>query len=182
MHSRLQGQTIETQASSSLEGAPRWNCPDATEEEGGTRSVEVWLGHATALMRLCPSLLSVFDKIYRFIRLGGDRRIPLWPAVRTEIEMATNLVWLCQFDLRSGFVKQVDMGDSAAHGYAMMTRSAPDHLLRSACRFREKWRYIPLPDSLKDIVLKKGCESYEEVVYEFSALEDGTRSVNPARS
>ena len=147
-----------------------------------TRVVEVWLGHATSVMRLCPALLSVFDKIYRFVRISDERRIPLWPAVRSEITMACNLVWLCRADLGSAFVKQVDMGDSANHGYAMMTAQASAQQLREACRFREKWRYMAMPDSVKEIVRSHGAASGNKAIYEFGHLESALRSPNPART
>ena len=54
--------------------------------------VQVWLGHATSLMRLCPFFLSVFEKIYRFIRIESQKRIVPWPSVRAEILCASNLV------------------------------------------------------------------------------------------
>ena len=55
--------------------------------------LEAWLGHATSLFGLRPCLLSVFDKIYRFISLGRDKRVPLWPSVKKEIRQAGQLVW-----------------------------------------------------------------------------------------
>ena len=63
-------------------------------------SAEVWLGHATSLFRLAPFLLSIFDKIYRFIRVFGESRVPLWPAVRKESLMAQ--IWYGTAGLTSG--------------------------------------------------------------------------------
>ena len=140
------------------------------------RVIEVWLGHATALMRLCPSLLSIFQDIYQFIRLDGDKRVPIWPSVRAEITCASNLIWLCRVDLGACFIRQVDMGDSATHGYAMMTSRASVEQIRSACSFREKWRYVPLPDSLKELMTNTHPETNKDLLYELGALEDGTRS------
>lgn len=114
--------------------------------------VEIWLGHATSLFRLRPCLLSVFDKIYRFIELGRGKRFPLWPSVRKEIRLASHMVWLAHVNLRSSFVNQIDAGDSADHGYALMTRSLPDFELERIIRFKERWRYIALPAELADAI------------------------------
>ena len=143
--------------------------------------VEVWLRRATALMRLCPSLLTAFEKIYRFVRIGGGR-VPLWPAVRAEILCACNLIWLCHVDQGASFVRQVDMGDSATRGYAMMTSWAPPDKIRAARRFREKWRYVPMPDSLREIMQKEKNPMKDSIVYDFGVLEDGVRSTCPSRS
>ena len=112
--------------------------------------LEAWLGHATSLFRLRPCLLSIFDKIYRFIGLGRDKRMPLWPSVKKEIKLASQLVWLSQVNLRSPFVVQLDAGDSADHGYALMTRGLADYELQRIIKFREKWRYVPLPADLQE--------------------------------
>eukprot|EP00435_Cladocopium_sp_Y103_P010201 s4329_g2.t1 len=114
--------------------------------------VEVWLGHATSLFRLRPCLLSVFDKIYKFIELGRGKRFPLWPSVRKEIKLASHLVCLAHVNLRSSFINQIDAGDSADHGYALMTRSLPDFELERLIRFKERWRYIALPTELADAI------------------------------
>ena len=112
--------------------------------------VEIWLGHATSLCRLRPCLLSVFDKIYRFTELERGRRYPLWLSVRREIRQMCHLLWLARVNMRAETVLQVDAGDSADHGYALMYRAAAEWEIRRALRFREKWRYIPLPDDLKE--------------------------------
>ena len=112
--------------------------------------VECWLGHVTSLFRLKPCLLSIFDKIYRFCRLEVQTRIPLWPSVRREIRQACHVIWLARVDLGSPIVSQVDAGDSADHGYALMSCTASDWGIKRALQYREKWRFIPLPDDVKE--------------------------------
>eukprot|EP00435_Cladocopium_sp_Y103_P071693 s675_g38.t1 len=112
--------------------------------------VECWLGHVTSLFRLKPCLLSIFDKIYRFCRLDVRTRIPLWPSVRKEIRQACHLIWLARVDLGSPLVSQVDAGDSADHGYALVSCVASDWEIKRALQYREKWRFIPLPDDVKE--------------------------------
>ena len=146
-----------------------------------THVVEVWLGHATALMRMAPFLLSVFDKIYRLVRIGQCSRIPLWPSVRAEIITACHLVWLCEVDLGAGYCNQVDMGDSADCGYALMTRTTPFKMITSAMQYREKWRYMRLPDSLKEIIKNSDGMSQNNLVYDFRDLESHLRGDNHGR-
>ena len=73
------------------------------------------------------------------------------------------------------------MGDSADQGYAMMTRMSTDVQIQSAWRFKEKWRYVPLPDSLKELVRNKGDNECGTFVYDFGMLEDGLRPSFPGK-
>ena len=66
--------------------------------------------------------------------------------------MASHLVWLSQVNLRSEFVSQIDAGDSADHGYALMTRPLPNYELERIVRYRERWRYIALPSELVEAI------------------------------
>ena len=50
-------------------------------------------------------------------------------------------------------IRQLDMGDSANHGYALMTRECSLDQLLSVSQFREKWRYVAIPDQLRREVL-----------------------------
>ena len=111
--------------------------------------LEIWLGHATSLFRLRPCLLSIFQHIYKFIELYRDTRGLLWPSVKKEIRLASQLVWLSQVNVRSQIISQVDAGDSADFGYAMMCTAVPSYEIKRILRFKEKWRYVPLPDDIK---------------------------------
>ena len=121
--------------------------------------VEIWLGHMTSLFRLKPCLLSIFDKIYKFCQLRVASRVPLWPSVRREIQQACSVVWLARNDLKSSFINQVDAGDSADHGYAMMCSMTSDREIKKAIRYREKWRFIPLPEDIKEALTLEDKES-----------------------
>ena len=112
--------------------------------------VEIWLGHATSLFRLKPCLLSCFEHIYRFVEQGRGKRIPLWPSVQKEIRLASNLLWLARVNLRTQIVRQVDVGDSADFGYALMTMNAPDYEILRALKYRERWRHIPFPKQIQE--------------------------------
>lgn len=129
-------------------------------------TVEVWLGHATSLFRLRPCLLSIFDKIYRFTELGRGRRWPLWPSVRSEIRMASDLVWVTHVSLNAPIISQVDAGDSADHGYAMMTRALPDYEIRRMIRYKEKWRYVGLPGDIKEALDGADWETLKTLLHQ----------------
>lgn len=115
-------------------------------------AVEVWLGHITSVFRLCPCLLSIFTVIYRFVAVSRGKRVKLWPAVKAEIMQSTALVWLARAPMGGQYVNQVDMGDSSSTGYALLTRSFPASKIQQVCRFREKWRFVPLPEDFKNAV------------------------------
>ena len=79
--------------------------------------MEVWLGHATSIFRLAPHFLSIFDKIYLFVQTCRDKKVALWPSVRSEIKIASSLVWLAFTQLGGEIVRSVDIGDSSQKGY-----------------------------------------------------------------
>ena len=114
-----------------------------------TEIVEVWLGHATSLFRLAPHFLSIFFDIYRFVRVNSGKRVQLWPSVRKEIQMAVDLIWLARADLGGGHIHHVDMGDSANNGYALMTRWCTIKQLQTMSKYKEKWRFLPMPFDLQ---------------------------------
>ena len=51
--------------------------------------------------------------------------------------------------MRTQIISQVDAGDSADFGYAMMCTAVPSFEIKRVLRFKEKWRYVPLPDDIK---------------------------------
>ena len=132
--------------------------------------VEIWLGHITSLFRLRPCLLSIFDKIYRFVDLDRGLRVPLWPSVRKEIKLASHLVWMARTNLKAKFVQQLDAGDSANHGYAMMTRPTTDWEIARALKFREKWRFIPLPHDVKEALTQDDKQRLCELLAQKSGV------------
>eukprot|EP00438_Fugacium_kawagutii_P017101 Skav204591 [mRNA] locus=scaffold672:132020:137458:- [translate_table: standard] len=121
--------------------------------------VEVWLGHVTALFRLAPHFLSIFSHIYRFCEIARGRRVWFWPSVKAEIRLASDLVWLAYSELGGPYIRQLDMGDSADFGYALMTRHTLLSDLRELCSVKEKWRFISLPEDVKS-----GMEAAREAV------------------
>lgn len=112
--------------------------------------VEVWFGHATSIFRLAPHFLSCFRNIYKFADIARGKRSFLWPCVIGEIRQALRLVWLARAELGGEHCKQVDIGDSSDLGYALMTRDLDSKSIRDMAKFKEKWRYIPIPAEVKE--------------------------------
>eukprot|EP00438_Fugacium_kawagutii_P021755 Skav204650 [mRNA] locus=scaffold949:25213:31861:+ [translate_table: standard] len=115
-------------------------------------TVEVWLGHATSAMRLCPCLLSIFNFIYRFVMVNRGKRVKMWPSVRAEIMQATAMIWFARANLGGSYCNQVDMGDSSGFGYAMTSREVEPKFIQEAISIKEKWRFIAMPDEVKSAV------------------------------
>ena len=124
--------------------------------------VEAWLGHTTFLMRLAPFLLSIFTSIYRFVQISRGKRYVLWPSVRAEILQACSLIWFARAHLGGKYIHDVDMGDSSGFGYALMTATWSPEEIHLASQFRERWRYVPFPDDLKDAIEKQDFQGMFE--------------------
>ena len=94
-------------------------------------------------------------------------RMPLWPSgpsVRREIRQACQMIWLAQVDLGCPMVSQVDASDSADFGYALMCCPAADWEISHALRFREKWRFVPYPDEIKEALTKSDRQQLLELL------------------
>lgn len=57
---------------------------------------------------------------------------------------------LARAELGGEHCKQVDIGDSSDLGYALMTRDLDSKSIRDMAKFKEKWRYIPIPAEVKE--------------------------------
>ena len=114
--------------------------------------LEVWAGHATSLLSLARHGFSALEAIYKFIAKNKGRRARVWESVREEIRIVSGLIWLTRVHLDAPFIRHVDVGDSANSGYALMTTVASIDELREACSWRERWRFVPLPEVLHSAV------------------------------
>ena len=103
--------------------------------------LQVWAGHAVSLFNLAPCGISCLFYVYRFIQANLEKRARLWGTVRREIKMAASLVWLTGVNLGAEFVRQIDVGDSANKGYALLTGMFPLSTLQELWSYNEKWRY-----------------------------------------
>eukprot|EP00438_Fugacium_kawagutii_P034634 Skav232689 [mRNA] locus=scaffold2892:36534:39881:+ [translate_table: standard] len=124
------------------------------------KCLEVWTGHYTSLCSLVPHGLAVLSSTYRFIQCAGDRRIKLWGSVRQGIKIAASMVWLSWVDLAAPVQTNVEVGDSATSGYAMMVAEVPSDMVEAACKTQERWRFIPMPETLKKAALEDDVEGF----------------------
>eukprot|EP00438_Fugacium_kawagutii_P022823 Skav218923 [mRNA] locus=scaffold2031:18320:23007:+ [translate_table: standard] len=107
--------------------------------------VEIWLGHMTSLFMLTPAALSSFFHIYRFVQQHRHHRAVIWSSVRREIKHSLGLLWLTTSHLSFDPVLQVDCGDSSSGAFALLTTWAKKGEVAEICKFREAWRFQPLP-------------------------------------
>ena len=61
---------------------------------------EILFGHLTFCFLVNRDALAVFRNIYNFIEVKYDRRVPLWPGARDEMEAALGLLPLMQASWR----------------------------------------------------------------------------------
>ena len=114
--------------------------------------IEKWLGHCTSLFMLAPHGLSTFFHIYRFVAKHRGSRAPLWSSVRREIRIALGLIWLAETNIVFRPICQVDAGDSSGTAYALLTTWAKPTEIKHTIKWREGWRYVPVPEVLKRAV------------------------------
>ena len=131
-----------------------------------TKALEVWLGHMTSLFMLTPHALSAFYHIYRYIDQFRDRRGVVWASVREEIRLGLGLMWMTSVNLSFDPIFQLDVGDSSGGAYALLTTWSSVNEIKEICRFREVWRFQPLPDA---VVMAAETQSRQKVI---EALED----------
>lgn len=112
--------------------------------------LQVWAGHFTSLCGVTPYGLSALQHIYRFIPKAENKKITVWASVRREIRACVSLVWMTWKNLKAPYLSVVEVGDSSTSGYAMCACQPPPRLIRQAARQHERWRFIPMPQPLKD--------------------------------
>ena len=133
-----------------------------------TKVLEVWLGHMTSIFMISPHALSCFFHIYRYIQQHRDGRSTLWGEVRHEIRLSLGMIWLSCSSIRFDPVYHVDAGDASSSAYALLYTLATPAEVRHLIKWRESWRYQPMPT-----VLKSAAEtgSRDKVLEALTALE-----------
>eukprot|EP00973_Karenia_brevis_P033004 4555235-Karenia_brevis.AAC.1 len=107
------------------------------------------MGHVTHASLLGRHLLSVFQHIYKFVDVDQHRRKVMPPAVREEIWMVAQLIFLTGIDLAARFANRAYIGDSSTHGFCFMRTAGSQHELYDIFKWREKWRFHQFePDEL----------------------------------
>lgn len=128
--------------------------------------LQVWTGHFTSLCSLTPWGLACLQHVYRFIESCGDRRINVWPSVRSELKNAGSLVWMTWKQLNSPVMRVVEVGDSSGCGYAMMASYPDPSITREAIRVHEKWRFIPMPNELRQLADSEDHVGFQKLLGE----------------
>lgn len=85
------------------------------------RILEVVLGHVTFCCLCNRQLLSIFAATYKFIRRNYYAPIPLWPAVRRELEAFRGLMIYLQADWWRPWNNLVSSSDASLEGYGVST-------------------------------------------------------------
>lgn len=128
--------------------------------------LQVWAGHFTSLCSHTPWGLSCLRHTYRFIEAATTKRLAVWSSVRRELKQAGSVVWMTWRDLRSPLQKQVEVGDSATSGYAMLAGVPDSKLVKRALRVHEKWRFIPMPQALRQAAQSQDVQAFQETLEE----------------
>lgn len=132
--------------------------------------LQVWAGHYTSLCSHTPWGLSALQHIYRFIEVSQHKRVRVWPSVRQELKLACSLIWMTWKDLGAPYCRLVDVGDSSSFGYAMMTCDPGKPRVKSAMSFHEKWRFIPMPETLKQAAQHHDTRGFGDALADLQQL------------
>eukprot|EP00438_Fugacium_kawagutii_P030000 Skav225301 [mRNA] locus=scaffold445:112717:116856:+ [translate_table: standard] len=134
--------------------------------------LQVWTGHFTALCSLTPWGLACLQDTYRFIQTHEGRRGVIWPSVRQELKIAGALAWMCWRSLDSPIMHLVEVGDSATSGYALMASEPDPGIVRQSMLVHEKWRFLPLPLSLKESAGRGDVVAFQQSLWDILKPND----------
>eukprot|EP00435_Cladocopium_sp_Y103_P003230 s1575_g1.t1 len=96
---------------------------------------------------------------------------PYWdPQLRRELKVASAIAWMTWRDLGSPFSRIVEVGDASSAGYAMMSSEPGVERIRKAVSFHEKWRFIPMPQCLKEATEHRDAKKFEETLNDILGL------------
>lgn len=125
------------------------------------KHLQVWTGHFTSLCAMIPCALACLQHVYRFVEADNGKRMEVWSGVRRELKTAAALVWLARRDLGAPICETVEVGDSSTSGYALMTCKPGRARIRAAVQVHEKWRFVPMPDSLRGAAELMDARAFE---------------------
>ena len=135
--------------------------------------LQIWAGHFTALCSHTPWGLACLQHIYRFIEASKEKRIKVWASVRREIKLAASVVWLAWRDLSAPFADVVEAGDSSTAGYAMTACKPGERLIRQATQVHERWRFVPMPETLKQAANARDAELFQARLMQLLGTDEG---------
>lgn len=105
------------------------------------RILEVVLGHITFCCLCNRQLLCIFAAIYKFIRRNYYAPVPLWPAVRRELQTFRGLMIFLQSDWWRPWNDLVSSSDASLEGYGVSTSFWKPHEVSDCGRRLEHGRF-----------------------------------------
>ena len=107
------------------------------------RLLENIVGHLTYSFLMARPLLSIFDRVYKFIKRHYDAKAVLWSSVRDELIAALGGIIFCQADWNRGWNKLVSASDASLEGYGLC------YLLVPPVRLAAEWTLLLSPEHLE---------------------------------
>ena len=105
------------------------------------RLLENIIGHLTYSFLMARPMLSIFDRVYKFIKRHYDAKAVLWPSVRDELTAALGGIIFCQADWNRGWNKLVSASDASLEGYGVCASKWPINIVQSVGRLQERERF-----------------------------------------
>eukprot|EP00971_Amphidinium_carterae_P341870 6480919-Amphidinium_carterae.2 len=104
------------------------------------KDLERIVGHATFMLLVQRSSLSLLSAVYPFISKHYHVEQVLWPSVRRELGLLEALLPLLWVDMRRGWSEDVRMCDASPEGYGVVKATCREELVRQAGKTSERWR------------------------------------------
>ena len=106
--------------------------------------LQVWIGHYVNICQLCRPLLSVLEASYSWMTTVHSGSASLWPAVREEIWMASNLCFLAETNLALPWAPIAYVSDSSDFAHSVMWTRATQREVTEDGQYRERWRFAKM--------------------------------------
>ena len=91
--------------------------------------------------------VATIQVLYLFIEHARHQRKPLWNVAREDMLLIEGLLFLCEHRLDLPYWPRAYVSDSSDYGYALCETWASEEELREAGKYRERWRFLDVPDS-----------------------------------
>ena len=95
------------------------------------------MGHLTFVGLLRREFLAVFGAVYALISQHREREVPIWPAVRRELQWASSLLPLLHRDLGAAWSDTVCVSDASPWGRGVVERGTGS-VAHCSCRAGER--------------------------------------------
>ena len=125
-----------------------------------TRAIERLLGHLSFISLIRRESLSIFSRIYRFVR-GPPRVAVMPPGVRRELLLWDALAPLLFQNLRAAWHPVVGMTDASHWGFGALEARLPPDLVGEVGRQKDRWCFSRAgdPSARSGVGFVKGGET-----------------------